>query len=102
MAIKPEKESYQKGEIAYININIEDATGNVECNDDRNLCVKVDGAELLGFGSANPCTEEDYLSGSFKTYYGRSQAIVRVGDKDSFTVTVNDGKSDYEKTITVK
>ena len=74
----------------------------MESNDDRLLSVTVEGGELLGFGSANPCTEEDYLSGSFKTYYGRTQAIVRVGDGESFAVTVNDGMIVYEKTINVK
>ena len=102
LQIKPEQDSYKPGEIAYININIEDANGIVESNDDRLLSVTVEGGELLGFGSANPCTEEDYLSGSFKTYYGRTQAIVRVGDGESFAVTVNDGMIVYEKTINVK
>ncbi len=31
---------------------------------------------LLAFGSANPCTEEQYGSRSFTTYYGRALAVV--------------------------
>lgn len=37
---------------------------------------KLWGGELLAFGSANPCTEERYDSGSFATYQGRALVIV--------------------------
>jgi len=36
----------------------------------------VQGGKLLGFGSANPCTEEVYVNGSHTTYYGRALAVV--------------------------
>jgi beta-galactosidase len=36
-------------------------------------------AELIGFGSANPITDENYTSGVFSTYHGRAMAIVRSG-----------------------
>lgn len=64
--------------------------GVVESNADRKLTVTVEGGELLAFGSANPCTEEQYHTGSFTTYYGRALAVVRV--TGSATITVTDGK----------
>ena len=36
----------------------------------------MEGAELLGFGSANPKTTERFESGTYTTYYGRSQAVL--------------------------
>jgi len=100
--IKPEKETYSPGEIAYININVEDVFGNVECNRDRELSVSVEGGELLAYGSANPCTTEDYMAGKYKTYFGRSQAMVRVGKEADFTVKVKDGNKEICKTIEIK
>lgn len=71
----------ETGKIVYIPISIEDIDGIVESNADTLLDVKVTGGTLLGFGSANPCTKEQYHTGSFTTYYGRSLAVVRMGDE---------------------
>ena len=74
--------------------------GVVEANADKKLTVTVEGGELLGFGSANPCTEEQYHTGSFTTYYGRALAIVRV--QGNTTITVTDGKETYKAEIAVQ
>lgn len=73
----PEEAEIQAGDIAYIPVTLVGENGVVECNADTRLSVSVTGGELLAFGSANPCTEERYDSGSFTTYYGRALAIVR-------------------------
>ena len=57
-------------------INIAGENGVIERNCDRQLTVRVEGAELLGFGSANPRTEERFETGTYATYYGRSQAVL--------------------------
>ena len=49
-------------------------------------------AELLAFGSANPCTEEQYHTGSFTTYYGRALAVVRAGESGTVLIAATDGK----------
>jgi len=77
VCISPEKDKYEIGDIAYININIQDSEGIVESNADETLKVMVEGGELLGFGSANPCTKEDFTKGEYTTYYGKSQAVIR-------------------------
>ena len=86
--VQPEKQSVVPGEIVYIPVTIGDGK-NVECNADRKLTVKVEGGELLAFGSANPRTEERFHSGSYTTYYGAALAIVRANG--SCTITVSDG-----------
>lgn len=97
VVISPEKESYSEGEIAYVNILIADKNGNVECNDDRDLSIEITGGEILGFGSANPCTEENFLSGTYSTYYGRAQAVIRVENENELAIKVRDGNSIVEK-----
>ena len=60
----------------------------VECNADRKLTVSVEGGELLGFGSANPRTEERFDMGVYSTYYGKAQAVVRVTDMKNLKIIV--------------
>lgn len=97
---QPEKISAAIGEIVYVPVALKGENGVVEANADKKLTVTVEGGELLGFGSANPCTEEQYHTGSFTTYYGRALAIVRV--QGNTTITVTDGKETYKAEIAVK
>lgn len=66
-------------ELCYLDIALADANGTTESNADRLLHITVENGELLGFGSANPCTEEGYQTGQFTSYYGCAQAVVRPG-----------------------
>lgn len=78
--IRPEQTAFHKGEILYLDIVIAGENGEIECNRDTALRVSVKGGELLAFGSANPRTAECFLDGIYKTYYGKSQAVVLVKD----------------------
>ncbi len=102
IAVRPEKDTVKPGEIVFIPVNIEGANGVVESNADRKLTVTVEGGELLAFGSANPCTEEQYHTGSFTTYYGCALAIVRAGQCGSVRIKVNDGSMTGAAEIVVK
>ena len=62
--------------IVYLDLLLVGENGEIECNADRLLEVSVEGAELLAFGSANPKTEDDYLTGKYHTYFGRAQAVL--------------------------
>lgn len=88
-------------EILYVSIQIQGENGVVESNDDRLLHISVEGGELLGFGSANPRTEESYVTGKFTTYYGYAQAVVRANDTQMMTITVQDGKKTASKQIRI-
>jgi len=94
ISVKPEKSSVKPGEIVYADICIADANGIIESNNDTKLNVTVKDGELLAFGSANPRTEESYLSGNFTTYYGRAQAVVRSKNPCLMTICVKSGNSE--------
>lgn len=79
LTLASEKKAYEPGEIAYINFAMCGENGVTDSNSDALVKVTVEGGELLGFGSANPCTREDFTKGEYTTYQGRAQAIVRVG-----------------------
>jgi hypothetical protein len=96
--IKPQEETVKVGEIAYIDVTIMGENQVVECNSDSKLTVKVEGGELLAFGSANPRTEEQYTTGSFTTYYGRAQAIVRAIQPGIIRITASGNDNSQAKT----
>ena len=89
VVVKPEVTAAKSGEIVYVPVEIVGDNGIVESNADKTLTVSVSGGELLAFGSANPCHEEQYHTGTFTTYYGRALAIVRAGESGVVTVTVD-------------
>ena len=99
IALAPETEKAKPGEVVYIPVSLVGENGVVECNADQTLTVTVQGGELLGFGSANPCTEEQYHTGTFTTYHGRALAVVRV--QQNCTITVTDGQQKQSARIDV-
>lgn len=101
LTVQPEQETAKPGEIVYVPVNMTGENGIVESNADRKVTVTVENGELLAFGSANPCTTEQYHTGTFTTYYGRAMAIVRMGNTDC-KVTATDGSTSYTDEITVQ
>ena len=66
--------------LCYVRAELVDRDGNTVPNADTLLHAGVSGAaELLGFGSGNPVTDENYTAGRFTTYQGRALAILRAG-----------------------
>ncbi len=92
VTLRPETDKVKPGDIVYIPVTIEGENGVVESNADRKITLKVEGGELLAFGSANPCTKEQYHTGTFTTYYGRALAVVRAREDGKIRVTVESGK----------
>jgi beta-galactosidase len=67
-------------DLAYINITLADENGIVNPLAERLVTVQVEGAgSLLGFGSADPFTEESFCDQVHTTYQGRALAVVRAG-----------------------
>ena len=101
IAITPEEEIVAPGEIVYIPVSLVGGNGIVESAADRSLTATVTGGELLAFGSANPRTEESYVSGTYTTYYGMALAVVRAGAAGTLTLTVTDGKQTHSAAVKV-
>lgn len=100
ITVKPETAIAKNGEIVYVPVEIAGENNIVESNADRRLTVSVSGGELLAFGSANPCTEEQYHTGTFTTYYGRALAVVRVNENT--VITVADGSHTVQAVVNVE
>lgn len=55
---------------------------------DQELKIEISGpATLQGYGSARPNVEESFCNDTFKTFYGKSLAVIRAGYEPG-TVTV--------------
>ena len=66
--------------LAFVHAEVTDAQGRLVPDAELPLSAAVQGsAELLGFGSANPITEENYTAGQFTSYGGRALAVLRAG-----------------------
>ena len=66
--------------LCYVNAELVDDMGNVVPDGDVLLTASVAGeGSLLGFGSGNPITGENYTSGQFMSYQGRALAVIRAG-----------------------
>ena len=92
LTVIPENDSINltQQSLCYLDIRITDENGIVKVLEDRIIHVTVEGAGVLqGLGSANPCTTDSFVMGSYTSYYGRAQAVVRCsGSVGNINVTV--------------
>ncbi|MEU4230620.1 glycoside hydrolase family 2 TIM barrel-domain containing protein [Nonomuraea sp. NPDC026600] len=66
------------GDLAYVALTLTDADGTLRTCADRPITLEVAGdGVLLGFGSADPDTEERFDATERRTYDGRALAILR-------------------------
>lgn len=91
LSVRPEETTVKAGEIVYVDIVVSGENGKVEANCDMPVTVTVENGILLAFGSANPRTQERFETGTYTTYYGRAQAVVRTLQPGTAKVAVNSG-----------
>ena len=91
--------------LCYVNVEILDKEGNVVPDADVLLKAECAGAaDLLGFGTGNPITAENFTKGQFTSYQGRALAVLRAGREDGeVRLTVSaEGLGSTEITLPVK
>jgi beta-galactosidase len=88
-------------DLAYVDVTLVDADGNLHSSKDRAVTVSVHGpAVLQGSGSGNPCTEETFGAPTHHTYNGRALAVIRPTGAGTITVKVSAEECD-DRTVTV-
>ncbi len=66
--------------LCYVHAEVLDGDGNIVPDAEVALTAEAEGAAaLMGFGSGNPITEENYTHGRFTSYQGRALAVLRSG-----------------------
>ncbi|MGT2784630.1 glycoside hydrolase family 2 TIM barrel-domain containing protein [Streptococcus merionis] len=82
--------SYQGEELCYIDVTLTDANGQTIGDEDMELTIAAEGAEILGFGSGDPKPLYHYQSSQTKTFNGHALAIVKkVTDQATITISGN-------------
>lgn len=73
--------------LLFVDISLCGENGVIESHADETLHVTVTRGKLLAYGSARPKTEE-FHTGTYTTYYGRSLAAIWV-ESDTVEIHVN-------------
>lgn len=89
LSIKGNSNVLKTGNLLYLDLFLTDSKGNVHWGKDRQIKITVSGGKLLGFGSADPLTEESYVDDCHTTYQGHAQAIVMAEREGVFQVTAS-------------
>ncbi len=76
----------KKNGISFIELSLEDESGNVESNHDVYFDIKVKNAQLLAFGSAVQKTEDRYSDGHFITHYGKALAVIKTSGANNVEI----------------
>lgn len=78
-------------DIAYIDICMQDASGILNPNADKAVSISLDGpGKIMGYGSADPESEENYYDTVAKAYEGKLRAAVRgTGETGKIVVTLS-------------
>jgi beta-galactosidase len=89
--VRPDRDTIQADDtdVAFVSVTLVDTSGTVHHGADRELTVTIQGpAQLLGFGSGNPGTEESLVDAVHSTYHGRALAVLRPTGPARITLTV--------------
>ncbi|WP_262002005.1 glycoside hydrolase family 2 TIM barrel-domain containing protein [Microbacterium sp. Mcb102] len=76
-------------DLVFAHIALQDEIGTVEMLADEEVEIEVSGpGELIGYGTAAPATEEEFIATTRTTFRGRALAVVRsTGEPGTITIT---------------
>ena len=88
--LSSEGKNHHAGDLIYVNVDLADGHGVTESMADRELRVDVEGAELLGFGSALSAPDGySFRDGVYPTHYGKAQIVLRATQKGNVRLKVS-------------
>ena len=102
LRLEAEEKEVSVNDIVYVNVAVADEKGIVESNHDVKVTIEAQNGELLAFGSANPCSEEDIHCGEYHTYYGKALAIIKATGAGTMKVKASAVSMENEITINVR
>lgn len=79
------------GDVTFVRVSVTDAFCVVEGSASDEIEVRVEGGELLAFGSAAQKSERSYVEGRFPLRYGHGLAVVRSSGKDCAVIATAAG-----------
>lgn len=90
-------------DIAYVDVSVVDENGVLNMDRKMKVSVSVEGpGEVIGYGSADPKSGENYYDMEAMTYEGRIRAAVRAKGEGLVKVTFRAEEKSYSVTITAE
>lgn len=77
LCLRTDAECLRVGDIAFVDITVEDEHGTVDMGHPVRVSLEVSGGTLLGYGSADPQSLENFYDQVRTTWNGRLLAVVR-------------------------
>lgn len=83
MNLQVDEQCLKTGDLTFINISLEDENGILSTCSREQVAVTVSGGTLLGYGSADPTSLENFYDNVRTPWNGRLLAVVRVDGSES-------------------
>lgn len=88
-------------DLSFIRIRLMDKAGNTVPIDDVELTAEVSGGTLVGFGSGNPCTDENYGTGKRRVWNGQALVVLRAPKEEGHIILKVSAGNLYEATVRI-
>ena len=89
---------YSGKELTYIYFEYKDSKNTIDTTKEDLISVSITGGNLLGIGSANPRTEDNYISSEAHAFLGACMIAVKKIEKETHVIA-RDSKDTVEITI---
>ena len=89
---------YSGKELTYIYFEYKDSKNTIDTTKEDLISVSITGGNLLGIGSANPRTEDNYISSEAHAFLGAAMIAVKKIEKETHVIA-RDSKDTVEITI---
>ena len=90
LTLVPEKTQISADGLCYVRAMYTDAKGTVKVTKRGDITIKVEGGQLMGFGSGCPYNKRGFLTDVSDTYYGETLAVIKPAS-DAVSIEVSDG-----------
>ena len=87
------------GSLGYVTAQIVDGEGNPCCFDPRFISFTAENCALLGAGSADPASKEDFQQGGALAWRGKAMAVVRMNGKNARVIGSAERLTDAEAVL---
>ncbi|REE00201.1 glycoside hydrolase family 2 TIM barrel-domain containing protein [Marinoscillum furvescens] len=87
ISLDQNKNTYEKGELAFVTVQLMDAAGQPVRHVERSVSFEVTGGELIAVDNGSEYNVENHYKSSVTTSLGRALAIVRVTDPGTIQVS---------------
>lgn len=102
ISLVAENPNPKKGDVVFVKVDAIGENGQVKTQCSDIVSLDIEGATLLGFGSATPSTEYRFDKGIYPLHYGRGLCAIRIDEADVKIKAVGDNLPESVLEISAK